>query len=372
MDAGEAVTLLLGGDVMTGRGVDQALPHPGDPRLHEPWVKDAREYVALAERAHGPIPRPVAPGYPWGDALAELERVRPAARIVNLETAVTSRGEPWPGKGIHYRMHPANAACLTAAGLDCCVLANNHVLDWGREGLLETLDALAAPGIAVAGAGRDREQAEAPAALPIPHGGRVLVFAFADRSSGVPREWAASAEEPGVDLLPDLSPAAAERIAERVAAVKRPGDLVVASIHWGPNWGWDVGRDERAFAHRLLDDAGVDLVHGHSSHHPKGIEVHRGKLVLYGCGDLLDDYEGITGYEQYRDDLMLLYFPALEPASGRLAALEMTPLRMRRFRLEHPPAADVEWLRATLDRESRRLGAEVELTAEGRLRLGWG
>jgi poly-gamma-glutamate synthesis protein (capsule biosynthesis protein) len=146
----------------------------------------------------------------------------------------------------------------------------------------------------------------------------------------------------------------------------------VASIHWGPNWGWDVGRDERAFAHRLLDGAGVDLVHGHSSHHPKGIEVHRGKLVLYGCGDLLDDYEGITGYEQYRDDLMLLYFPALEPASGRLAALEMTPLRMRRFRLERPPAADVEWLRATLDRECRRLGAAVELTAEGRLRLGWG
>ena len=208
-------------------------------------------------------------------------------------------------------------------------------------------------------------------ALALPNGGRLLVFALADRSSGVPRGWAATAEEPGVDLLPDLSPAAAERIAERVAAVKRPGDLVVASLHWGPNWGWDVGRDERAFAHRLLDGAGVDLVHGHSSHHPRGIEVHRGKLVLHGCGDLLDDYEGIEGYEQYRDDLMLLYFPALDPASGRLAALEMTPLRMRRFRLEHPPATDVEWLRATLDRESRRLGAAVELTAEGRLRLGW-
>jgi poly-gamma-glutamate synthesis protein (capsule biosynthesis protein) len=200
----------------------------------------------------------------------------------------------------------------------------------------------------------------------------VLVFAFADRSSGVPRGWAATADEPGIDLLPDLSPATAERIAARVSAVKRPGDLVVASLHWGANWVYDVAAGERAFAHRLLDDAGVDLVHGHSSHHPRGIEVHGGKLVLYGCGDFLDDYEGIEGYQQYRDDLMLMYFPALDPGSGRLLALEMTPLRMRRLRLGRAPEADVEWLRATLDRESRRLGAAVELTAEGRLRLGWG
>ncbi len=200
----------------------------------------------------------------------------------------------------------------------------------------------------------------------------MLVFAFAERSSGVPRGWAATAAEPGIDLLPDLSAAAAERIAARVAAVKRPGDLVVASLHWGANWGYDVAAAERAFAHRLLDAAGVDLVHGHSSHHPRGVEVHNGKLVLYGCGDFLDDYEGIEGYQQYRDDLMLMVFPALDPADGRLLALEMTPLRMRRFRLGRAPEADVEWLRATLDRECRRLGAAgVELTTEGRLRLGW-
>jgi len=126
--------LLLAGDVMTGRGIDQVLAHPGDPRLHEAWVHDAREYVRIAERASGPVPAPVPPAYPWGDALAEMEAARPDLRIVNLETAITTADDAWPGKGIHYRMHPANVGCLTAAGIDACSLANNHVLDWGRAG----------------------------------------------------------------------------------------------------------------------------------------------------------------------------------------------------------------------------------------------
>ena len=112
------VTLFLAGDVMTGRGIDQILPRPGDPRLFEPYVSSALEYVALAERESGPLPRPVGFSYIWGDALAELGRVAPDARIVNLETAVTTSDDAWPGKGIHYRMNPANLPCLTAAGLD--------------------------------------------------------------------------------------------------------------------------------------------------------------------------------------------------------------------------------------------------------------
>ena len=125
-----AVTLFLCGDVMTGRGVDQILPHPGDPRLFEHYVNSALDYLQLAEEVSGPIAKPVDFGYIWGDALAELERERPNARIINLETAVTSSDDAWPGKGINYRMHPANAPCLATAKIDCCVLANNHVLDW--------------------------------------------------------------------------------------------------------------------------------------------------------------------------------------------------------------------------------------------------
>src|SRR5689334_12652302 len=125
------VTLFLCGDVMTGRGVDQILPHPSAPELFEPYMRDARDYVLLAEESAGPIPRPVGFEYIWGEALGELGRAKPHARIVNLETSVTRSDDAMPGKGIHYRMHPENVGCLTAAGVEVSVLANNHVLDWG-------------------------------------------------------------------------------------------------------------------------------------------------------------------------------------------------------------------------------------------------
>jgi poly-gamma-glutamate synthesis protein (capsule biosynthesis protein) len=103
-------TLFLCGDVMTGRGIDQILPHPGDPAIHEHHVTSAIGYVKLAENKNGPIPRRAAPSYIWGDALAEMERVQPQARIINSETAIT-RSEDWLDKGINYRMHPDNVAC---------------------------------------------------------------------------------------------------------------------------------------------------------------------------------------------------------------------------------------------------------------------
>src|SRR4029453_17950169 len=98
-----AVTLFVCGDVMTGRGIDQVLPHPSDPLLHEPYVRSALDYVELATRPHGPIPRAVDFAYPWGDALAELVRAAPEVRIVNLETAVTRSDARLP-KRIHSQM----------------------------------------------------------------------------------------------------------------------------------------------------------------------------------------------------------------------------------------------------------------------------
>jgi poly-gamma-glutamate synthesis protein (capsule biosynthesis protein) len=356
---------------MTGRGIDQVLPDSVDPRLYEPWVKSAVDYVVLAERQNGPISRPVDYSYVWGDALAVLKRVSPRVRIVNLETAVTTSDEPWPGKGIHYRMHPKNVACLTAAGFQCCVLANNHLLDWGHAGLTETLATLRGADLQTAGAGQGLEEAEAPAVFPASGGGRVLVFALGHESSGIPRSWAARKDRAGISLLDGFSKRSIERIAKRVGAVKRPGDIVVVSIHWGGNWGYRVPDEHRAFAHRLIDRADVDVVHGHSSHHPMGLEVYRDRPILYGAGDFLNDYEGIRGYEKFRGDLSLMYFPRLDRESGRLVSLEMVPMQVRRFRLRRAPAGDGRWLAATLDRESGRLGCGVELSPDGTLLLRW-
>lgn len=365
------ITLFLCGDVMTGRGIDQVLPHPNDPRLYEPWVKDARRYVELAESVHGPIPRPVGFSYPWGDALTELERAAPDVRLINLETAVTSSPDYWLGKGINYRMHPANIPVLTAAGIDVCTLANNHVLDWGYTGLEETLKTLKNARIAYAGAGHTPAEAQAPAVIQVAGKGRVLVFAFGSPSSGIPLNWAATAQKPGINLLPDLTPKTVQAIKERIRAVKRTGDIAVASLHWGGNWGFAIPKRQREFAHQLIDEAGVDVIHGHSSHHVKGIEIYRGKPVLYGCGDFLTDYEGIGGYEEFRGDLGLMYFVSMDPATGTLETLRMIPTRVRNFRIQRASTEEARWLWNTLNREGKALGTRVEMAEDLTLQLRW-
>ena len=174
-----AVTLFLCGDVMTGRGIDQALPHPSDSRIHERTLKSALGYVQLAEAANGPI------------------------------------------------------------------------LDWGHSSLSETLATLRKAGLKTAGAGRDIEEAEAPAILELDGERRVLVLSFGSVTAGIPRQWAATRGTPGVNLFPNLSGGTIRHIARKVEALKQPGDVVVASIHWGSNWGFHIPREQRTFAHKL-------------------------------------------------------------------------------------------------------------------------
>lgn len=366
--AADRLRIFLCGDVMTGRGVDQILPHPGDPRLHERWASSAQDYVRLAERKNGPLPKAVDYAYIWGAALQDWRAASPDVRIANLETSVTF-SEDYAAKGINYRMSPENVGCLLAGGFDCCVLANNHILDWGEAGLLETLRTLERHGVKTAGAGRDDKAARRPAVLAAPVGGAVLVIGLAARSSGVPQTWAAGRGHPGVNLT-DLSLSAVDEIKQMLAPLRRPGDIVVASIHWGPNWGYEIADAERSFAHALIDIAGVAVVHGHSSHHPKAIEVYQGRLILYGCGDFLNDYEGITGYESFRGDLVLMYFADVNRSDGTLAALAMTPLRLRQFRLTPASAGDVAWLQAMLDREAKRFDGGVDRLGD-KLMLSW-
>jgi poly-gamma-glutamate synthesis protein (capsule biosynthesis protein) len=163
----------------------------------------------------------------------------------------------------------------------------------------------------------------------------------------------------------------ATNYALQISTHARPGDIVIASIHWGGNWGYEISDDEREFAHRLIDGAGVHLIHGHSSHHVKAIEVHAGKLILYGCGDLLNDYEGIHGYQSFRGDLSLMYFPTIDVETGALVGLSMVPMQMRRFRIHRAPADAVDWLARTLQRESSKLGTCIARRADDTLELLW-
>ncbi|MGZ4845337.1 MAG: CapA family protein [Candidatus Angelobacter sp.] len=364
-----SVTLFLCGDVMLGRGIDQILPHPSEPQLQEQSVRDAREYVALAVKENGLIPRPVDFRYVWGDALAELERVGPDFRIINLETTVTVSNYYWPNKDIHYRMHPQNISSLKEAKVDCAVLANNHILDFGYQGLTETLTTLKAAGIKTAGAGQNIEQAAEPAILDGCSKNRVLVYACGHSSSGIGADWSADKDKPGLNFLPGFSEAICLEIKQNVAARKQPGDTVIFSVHWGGNWGYEVEGEHRQFAHTLIDEAAIDVVYGHSSHHAKGVEVYHGKPILYGCGDFINDYEGISGYEAFRDDLTLMYFLRLNPADGSLVSLQMVPMQIKNFRLGFATRADARWLYNVLKREEEKLGAKIELTSQNVLQL---
>jgi poly-gamma-glutamate synthesis protein (capsule biosynthesis protein) len=292
-------------------------------------------------------------------------------RIVNLETAITVSNDNWPGKHINYRMHPDNLPVLSAAGVDCCVLANNHVLDWGYAGLEQTLRFLHQAGISTAGAGQDYSRAVSPALLEAHVGHRVIVLSMGLITSGIGRAWAAGERQPGVWLLNDLSMASVEVIGKQVGTVKRPGDTVIASLHWGGNWGYSMPDEARQFAHALVDHAGVDLVHGHSSHHPRGIEVYKNRLILYGCGDFINDYEGIRGHENYRDDLRVMYLPEIDGVTGELASMTMPVLQSHRFRLRNASNQDVQWLAGILDRECRRLGNSRIEMCNGVLQVQW-
>jgi poly-gamma-glutamate synthesis protein (capsule biosynthesis protein) len=365
------VKIFMSGDIMTGRGIDQVLPHPSDPMIYESYMKSARGYVKIAERANGPIQQPVSFVYIWGEALEELDRAAPHVKLINLETSITTSNDYWKAKGIHYRMHPDNTASLTAAGIDICSLANNHVLDWGYPGLFETLASLKKVNIKIAGAGRNLNEAQAPAVINIADNRSVIVFSFGLTTSGIPLNWAADKKRPGVNLLRHSNDSALRHIQKKVQEVKRKGDIVVASIHWGSNWGYDIPRKQTRLAHQLIDVSGVDIIHGHSSHHIKAIEVYKNKLILYGCGDFLNDYEGIGGYEEFRADLALMYFATVDSSTGKLLGLEMTPTQIRRFRVNRASRADARWLRDTLNREGARFGTRVKLLRDNRLTLHW-
>ena len=295
------VTLFLCGDVMTGRGIDQILPHPSRPHLFEPYMRSALDYVETGrarERADSERrwTSPTSGAMRWRSS----ERVRPHARIINLETAVTAAEDAWAGKGINYRMHPGERCLPRGAGIDCCVLANNHVLDWGYRGLERNARHAARSGHPDGGAGRDADRGCRAGGHRCPARAACWSSLSVWQAAACRANGQRPATAPGVNFLDELS----EQAVDEIATARSAPPSARATSWWSRSTGAATGattsrREQRDFAHRLIDAAGVDLVHGHSSHHAKGIEVYRGKLILYGCGDFLNDYEGISGYGEF-------------------------------------------------------------------------
>ena len=223
--------------------------------------------------------------YPWGDTLALL--LRADARICNLECAISDDGTPWSAtpKEFHFRSDSKNVRTLLAAGVSLVSLANNHALDFGYQGLADTIDVLDRSGIRHAGAGSSLREAEKVATLEV-RGTKVGVVAFTDNEPG----WEAASDRPGTFYVPvEIEDPRAMRLRDLVSKAKRDVDIMVVSAHWGPNWGYAPPTGHVRFAHALVD-AGADVVFGHSGHVFRGVEVYKDRPILYCTGDFIDDY----------------------------------------------------------------------------------
>ena len=316
------ITVALVGDVMLGRGVNEELRTSG-------------------------------PEQPWGDVLPLLDSAD--LRIVNLECAITDHGRQWSRtpKVFHFRADPSAIEVLRAARVDGCSLANNHTLDFEEQGLLDTLEHLEAAGIRYAGAGRDREEAARPTLFGVraDDASRVALVAFTDNEP----PFAAGPDRPGTNYLPvSLEPEDLHRVEVAIATAREAGaEIVVFSNHWGPNMVQRPSALFRRFAHAVMD-RGADVYYGHSAHIFQGVEIYRGKPILYDTGDFIDDY---AVDPRLRNDRSFLFKVSLE--EGKLRRLELFPVTLHYARVELARGSEREAIFERMERLSAEMGTTL-------------
>jgi poly-gamma-glutamate capsule biosynthesis protein CapA/YwtB (metallophosphatase superfamily) len=218
--------------------------------------------------------------YPWGTLLPLLNGTDFV--IGNLETAFTRNGIKTP-KVFNFRSDPSNVEALKRAKIHAVNIANNHILDFGLQGLIDSLATLNNAQIAHAGAGLNLEQAQQPAFLT-KNGIKFGIIGFTDNEP----DWAAAENKPGVNYI-KIDNQAINKVRSLVVSAKQKVDVLIVSLHWGFNWTEIPPLEFQKFAHDLID-AGADIIHGHSAHIVQPIEIYKNRLIMYGTGDFLDDY----------------------------------------------------------------------------------
>jgi poly-gamma-glutamate capsule biosynthesis protein CapA/YwtB (metallophosphatase superfamily) len=313
------ITLAFTGDVMLGRLVNEVINEEGEE-------------------------------YPWGDTLPLLRNAD--LSLVNLECVIAEEGEEWnrTPKAFFFRADPEAIMVLNIAGIDYVSLANNHILDFQKEGLIETLDHLNKAGVKNSGAGRNLEEASKPALLES-KGIRVGVLSFTDNEP----LWAATADKPGTNYTPiSLEEKYFRRVRESIESLREEVDIVVFSMHWGPNIIRVPTINFIRFAHAVVD-AGADIFHGYSSHYFQGIEVYREKLIMYGCGDFIDDYAVDL---RERNDWSFLFL--VNVTSAGIEDVELVPVVISGMQVNKARGYVFEIIAGKMRNLSLDLGTRVE------------
>ncbi|CAL6332490.1 unnamed protein product [Bathycoccus prasinos] len=371
---------------MPGRGVDAVMPSPCAREIREGFCKDAFDYARLAEqkqkRRFADTKKKVSARDVLGEVAKVIERFEPHARMLNLETSVTKKSSFYPHKGINYRASEENMfALLEVLKPDIVSLANNHAMDFSREGMEDTLkffDSIegssdnASLGLRVKriGAGWNIADAMKPAVLEnvYPYGFAparndkrgvdVAAFGLCFEDSGVPREWQSTERSMGVFLATE-DDKVPERLLSAIAKMKKESSnnaIVIVSVHFGSNWGFDVPR-AHVTAAKALVDAGADIVHGHSSHHAKTAMLYKKKLILFGCGEFFNDYEGIRPH----------------PGFPETSKLEIVLMRQKMFALTtlENPREEAEQFLATLRQQYAFGHLKLQLKGDGTTLIAW-
>ena len=314
----ETITLALAGDVMLARLVNEAI------------------------LANGPL-------YPWGNVLPLVREAD--LTLINLECVVAETGEPFqPPRVFHFRADPQAIETLVGAGVDYVTLSNNHAMDYQGPALLETIRHLDEHGIAHAGAAGNLEEA-AQFALLEASGMKVGVVAFADHF----QEYAATNTSPGTNVVPvTLEEPHFSRVENSIRATRAAGaDLVVFSIHWGPNMRHVPPQEFREFA-RAVMDAGADIFHGHSAHVFQGIEIYKGKPILYDTGDLIDDYYVDIVHKNDQQFLFLV-----TATQGGVERVELVPVLISNAQVNTAHGTVTDEMHKRMAELSAAMGTEV-------------
>lgn len=288
------ITIGLAGDVMIGRLVNEALDQ-------------------------------TPPKYIWGDVLPLLKSND--FNLINLEAALTVSTKEVP-KTFNFKADPHKVQALVEASIDVVNLANNHTLDYSVEGLLETLQTLDKAKIAHVGAGKNRAEARAPVIKNV-HGIIIGILGCTDNEPA----WEAGENKPGTFYLRVGDFAA---IKEEIESLRKEVDIVILSIHWGPNMRERPTSEFKNFARKLIDH-GVDIIHGHSAHIFQGIEIYKEGLILYDTGDFVDDYYVDP---QLRNDRSFLFLVDVQKTGFK--HIQLVPVRISNYQVNIAKGEDAQ------------------------------
>ncbi len=282
--------------------------------------------------------------YSWGNVLPLL--LQPDITIINLETTLTESQRAVP-KVFNFRSDPKNIQVLKVANIKVVSLANNHIKDFDDEGLRDTITTLDNEDILHVGAGGNKLEARKSVILTR-QGIKIGILGATDNEAG----WTATDTSPGINYFHVERP---EELLEDIKKLKKHVDIVIISLHWGPNMREHPTEQYIKAAHAMID-AGADIIHGHSAHIFQGIEVYSNKLILYDTGNFVDDYRVDAHLRNDRS-----FFFVVEVSKGGVQSLQLIPVLIDSMQVNVARGQDYDWSMTRIRKLSKEFGTIISL-----------